>query len=185
MPKYSKEIERERQKWRNFERQRPGQITRPGMGQESVWDYPRPPRVERVTRRILVQFGGVVLAESIRALRVLETSSPPVYYITPADVRMEFLEPADYSTLCEWKGVARYWTVRIGSRSSENAAWSYSDPDDECGVIQQYLAFFSGKMDACYVGDQRVTAQSGDYYGGWITPDIVGPFKGEAGTETW
>jgi uncharacterized protein (DUF427 family) len=164
---------------------RPVEIQVPGPGQESVWDYPRPPRVEPVARRIRVEFGGIVLAETDAAFRVLETASPPVYYLPPADVRTEYLEPSPRSTVCEWKGVANYRSVRVGDRFVEDVAWSYPEPNPGYEAICDYLAFYAGKMDACYVGGVRVTPQPGRFYGGWITPDVVGPFKGEPGTEMW
>lgn len=164
---------------------RPVEIRVPGPGQESVWDYPRPPRVEPVARRVRVEFGGIVLAETDGAFRVLETASPPVYYLPPADVGIEYLEPSPRSTICEWKGVANYRSVRVGDRFAEDAAWSYPEPNPGYEAIRDYLAFYAGKMDVCTVGGVRVTPQPGRFYGGWITPDIVGPFKGEPGTEMW
>jgi uncharacterized protein (DUF427 family) len=172
-------------KWRNVQRVRPTEIIIPGPGQESVWDYPRPPRVERVKSRIRVEFGGLVIADSDKAYRVLETSSPPVYYIPQGDIQMKYLEPGNKSTLCEWKGKARYWTVRVGKKCSENAAWSYSEPWDGFELITDYIAFNASKMDACYVGNEKVLPQPGNYYGGWITSSVVGPFKGEPGTGGW
>ena len=172
-------------KWRNLHRARPTNIIIPGPGQESVWDYPRPPRVEHVKSRIRVKFGGIVIADSNKTYRVLETASPPVYYIPQGDIQMEYLEPANKSTLCEWKGKARYWTVRVGKKLSENAGWSYPDPWDGFELITDYIAFNASKMDACYVGAEKVLPQPGNYYGGWITSEIVGPFKGGRGTEGW
>ena len=107
------------------------------------------------------------------------------YYFPPRDVEHRYLESGDHSAFCEWKGISRAWSVRVGSRAVENAAWSYPDPDTGFGAVRDYVAFHAGKMDACYVGAQHVTPQPGHYYGGWITPDIVGPFKGAPGTETW
>ncbi len=179
------DFDQERQFWRRLPRRRPSRIERPGPGQESVWDYPRPPRVEAVTKRVRIEFGGVALADSTRAVRILETASPPVYYVPPTDVRMEFLQPAAGTTLCEWKGLARYWTVRVGERVAQRAAWSYPEPDPNFRGIKDYLAFYPSRMDQCLVGEQRVAAQAGDFYGGWVTPEIVGPFKGEPGTEGW
>ncbi len=176
---------RERDKWRNLKRSRPTQIEVPSPGQESVWNYPRPPRVEPVEQRIRVEFGSIVLAESLNSYRVVETAGPPVYYLPPTDVRMQYLERSSHSTLCEWKGVGQYWSVRFGQQLAENAAWSYPNPWEGYETIQDYIAFNASKMDACYVGSYRVTPQPGDYYGGWITPNIVGPFKGEPGTEQW
>ncbi len=179
------EIERERQRWRSLPRERPRDIVRPSPGQESVWDYPRPPRVEPEQRRLQVEFGGVVIAESRRGLRVLETSGPPVFYLPSADVRTELLEPSVETALCEWKGTARYWTLRVADRVAENAAWSYPTPEPEFAAIRDHLAFFAGRVDACSVGDAPVVPQPGGYYGGWITPEITGPFKGEPGSERW
>ncbi|NWG17499.1 MAG: DUF427 domain-containing protein [Chloroflexi bacterium] len=157
----------------------------PGAGQESVWDYPRPPRVEPTARRIRVIFNGQTLADTTRAFRVLETSHPPVYYIPPEDVTMAFLSPTGRRTFCEFKGAAAYWTITVGERRAENAAWSYPNPSPGYEAIKGYLAVYPGRMDACYVDDERVTAQEGDFYGGWITSDIVGPFKGGPGTLGW
>ena len=177
--------EKEREKWRNLQRARPVQIEAAGPGQESVWDYPRPPRVEPVNKRVRVESDGVLLADSTRAYRVCETASPPVYYIPAEDVRMEYLAPTQRSTFCEWKGVARYWTVTLGKRVIHDAAWSYPNPSEGYEAIRDHLAFYAAKMDACIVGDERVTPQPGLYYGGWITPNLVGPFKGEPGSEGW
>ena len=178
-------IAAEREKWRSFPRGRPSGIVVPGPGQESVWDYPRPPRVESVSRRVRVEFSGRLLAETSRALRVCETASPPAYYIPPADVDMAALVPTARSSFCEWKGVARYWAVQGGGRLAMDAGWSYPEPDPGYEVIRDYLAFYPRRMDACFVGADRVTAQPGFYYGGWVTPELVGPFKGVSGSESW
>ena len=166
-------------------RERPGEIIKPGPGQESVWNYPVPPRVESVSQRVHVEFGGLVLADSMRTLRLLQTGTPPVYYFPPAYVQMVYLQRNERTTTCEWKGVAEYWSVCVGENVAENAAWSYPEPDKGYEVIRGYLAFYARKMDACYVGADRVTPQPGEFYGGWITPAIVGPFKGEPGSENW
>jgi uncharacterized protein (DUF427 family) len=157
----------------------------PQPGQESVWDYPRPPRLEDSTKRIRVVFNGVTVAETQRARRVLETSSPPVYYIPPDDVRMDLLAPARRTTFCEWKGTASYHTLAVHSKRVEQAGWYYPQPNAQYAAIKDYIAFYPGKMDACYVDDERVTPQPGGYYGGWITSEIVGPFKGDPGTSDW
>jgi uncharacterized protein (DUF427 family) len=175
----------EREKWHNFPRVRPDNIPPAGPGQESVWDYPRPPRVEPVAARIRVEFGGRVLAESVAAIRVCETSSPPVYYVPPADVDLSCLLNSERTSFCEWKGVARYWTVRAGSRIATDAAWSYPEPDPGYETIRNYLSFYPRRMDACWVGENRVTPQPGLYYGGWVTPNLVGPFKGVPRSEAW
>jgi uncharacterized protein (DUF427 family) len=149
----------------------------PGPGQESVWDYPRPPRLEPSARRVRVVFAGETVADSVRAFRILETSHPPTYYIPPADVRMERLRPAAGSSFCEWKGSARYWTLAVGERVAESCAWSYPEPLPEYAALKDHLAFYAGRVDACHVDDALVVPQPGGFYGGWITPDVVGPFK--------
>jgi uncharacterized protein (DUF427 family) len=156
-----------------------------GPGQESVWDYPRPPRLEDSTKLIQVVCNGVTIAETRRAKRVLETSHPPVYYIPPEDIRMEYLAPTRRSTFCEWKGSAAYYTVTVGDRSEADAAWYYPRPATAFASLANYVAFYPGRMDACYVDGEQVTPQPGDFYGGWITKDIVGPFKGARGATGW
>lgn len=157
----------------------------PGPGQESVWDYPRPPRVEPTTKTIQVAFNGVTIAQTNRAYRVLETSHPPVYYIPKDDIHMQYLSPTSRRTFCEFKGTASYWTIQVGDRVVDDAAWSYKAPTTGYQPITGYVAFYPGRMDACYVDGEKVQSQSGDFYGGWITSDIVGPFKGSAGTQGW
>lgn len=157
----------------------------PQPGQESVWDYPRPPRLEPVEDRLRIVFDGITVADTLSGYRVLETSHPPVFYIPPADVRVDLLEPAPGQSLCEFKGVARYWTLRHGTRASERVAWSYPDPTVTFMAIKDALAFYASKVDACYVGEERVTPQEGDFYGGWVTSRVVGPFKGGPGTWGW
>jgi uncharacterized protein (DUF427 family) len=145
---------------------------------ESAWDYPRPPRVEPTSRHIRVVFEGVVIADTLRAFRVLETSHPPVYYIPPEDVRREYLFPSPQRTYCEFKGTAHYWTARVASREAVNAAWSYPAPERDYEAIRDYFAFYADLMDACFVDDEKVETQPGGFYGGWITSNIAGPFKG-------
>ncbi len=161
------------------------QRVEPGPGQESVWDYPRPPRLEDVEGKVKVVFGGVTLAYTTRAKRVLETSHPPVYYVPPGDIRMEHLRPAAGASLCEWKGQARYYDVVTDERTEEGAAWYYPSPVPAFADLKDYVAFYPSKMDACWVGGEKVGAQPGDFYGGWITPNVVGPFKGAPGTWNW
>ncbi|MCB0030540.1 MAG: DUF427 domain-containing protein [Anaerolineales bacterium] len=160
-------------------------IEKPGPSQISVWDFPRPPRVEAVDRPVRVEYGGVIIAASGKALRVCETASPPTYYIPPADVAMDYLQPATGGSLCEWKGAARYWDVLVGKQRAERAAWSYPQPTPAFAAIQGYLAFYAGKMSACFIGTEKVQPQAGPFYGGWITAELTGPFKGEPGTEHW
>jgi uncharacterized protein (DUF427 family) len=156
-----------------------------GEARESVWDYPRPPRVERSARRVRIEAGGLVVADTRRALRVLETSHPPVYYVAPEDVRRDLLRPSSRRTLCEFKGVASYWDLALGVRDVREAAWSYEEPAAGYESLRGHFAFYPGKMDACYVDDELVSAQPGDFYGGWITRAIEGPFKGGPGTRGW
>ena len=157
----------------------------PAPGQESVWDYPRPPRVERTGKHAEVFFNNVLIADSSDTLRVLETSSPPVYYIPRSDIEMKYLIPTPKMTVCEWKGAASYYTVSVYGKNAENAAWRYPDPAPGYEAIKDYIAFYPQLMDACYLEGELVKAQPGRFYGGWITADIVGPFKGEPGTEGW
>ncbi|MGZ4198769.1 MAG: DUF427 domain-containing protein [Thermoleophilia bacterium] len=152
---------------------------------ESVWDYPRPPRVEATSRRVRVVYRGEVVADTVRALRVLETSHPPVYYVPPDDVRREFLLPGKRHTFCEFKGRADYHTLALEGRVSVDAAWSYPQPSAGYEQLAGYLAFYPGRVDACFVGDEQAKPQPGDFYGGWVTADIVGPFKGGPGTSGW
>jgi uncharacterized protein (DUF427 family) len=162
------------------------QRVEPKPGQESVWDYPRPPRLERTARRIRVVHGGEVIADTTRAWRVLETSHPPVYYLPPEDVRPEYLVPAaSTSTFCEWKGAAVYYDVTVGTDRVPRVAFSYRDPTPSFGPIADHVAFYAGRLDACTVDGEVVRPQPGSFYAGWITDDVVGPFKGEPGTKGW
>jgi uncharacterized protein (DUF427 family) len=145
---------------------------------ESVWDYPRPPRVEPSNRLIRIVFAGETIAETRNSFRVLETSHPPVYYIPPEDVRREFLLPGDGRTLCEWKGQARYCTVLVRDRRVENAAWYYPNPRPDYEVLRDRIAFYPRPMDGCYVDGERAIPEPGTFYGGWITHDVTGPFRG-------
>jgi len=141
--------------------------------------------MEDVDKKVKVVFGGVTLAYTTRAKRVLETSHPPVFYVPPEDIRMEHLEPAGGRSFCEWKGVAGYYDVVADGRREERAAWFYPDPVPAYASLKGYVAFYPSRMDACWVDGEKVEAQEGDFYGGWITPEIVGPFKGAPGTRGW
>ena len=152
---------------------------------ESVWDYPRPPRAEPSTRRIRVVFGGVTVADTTHAIRVLETSHPPAYYVPPEDVRSEYLRPSRRRTYCEFKGQASYYDLVAGEREVRDAAWYYPDPNERFAAIRDHVAFYPGRVDACFVDEEQVVAQAGDFYGGWLTSDIEGPFKGGPGTAGW
>ena len=164
----------------------PGVVpVRPGPDQESVWDYPRPPLIEPSSRQVRVEFAGVVVPETSAAQRVLETAGPPCWYLPPDDVRLDLLEPVEKVTVCEWKGLAAHFDVVVGGRRAGRAAWSYREPKRGYEAIAGYVAFYPGRVDGCFVEGERVRPQPGDYYGGWITDDVVGPFKGEPGTSDW
>jgi uncharacterized protein (DUF427 family) len=138
--------------------------------------------VEKIIR---IEFGGMEIAKTGDAWRVLETSHPPVYYLPPEAFVPGALVPAPGGSFCEWKGRARYWSIRAGGQVAELAAWSYPDPTPDFVPIQDYLAVYAGKMDACFVGGEKVTPQPGGFYGGWITSDLKGPFKGVPGSAGW
>ena len=158
----------------------------PQPGQESVWDYPRPPRVESVVERIRVVADGLDIASSVTAARVIETAGAPVYYVPPADVRRDLLVPTEHTTTCEWKGDARYWSIALpGGRVIPNVAWSYDSPLLGFEAIAGFFAFYAWAVDEAWVGDERATPQPGRFYGGWVTSRIVGPFKGGPGSFGW
>lgn len=157
----------------------------PGPGQESVWDYPRPPRLERSERRIRVVHAGRTVAETTAAWRILETSQPPAFYLPPRDVDTDLLRSAAGRSFCEWKGAATYWDVVVGEAVASKAAWSYRDPTPAFAPISDHLAFYPQSLDACFVDDEQVDANDGDFYGGWVTSHVVGPFKGAPGTLGW
>ena len=152
---------------------------------ESVWDYPRPPHVERCPRRVRVVAGDITIADSVRALRVLETSHPPAIYVPAEDVRMDLLRPSPRRTACEYKGLASYWSLAAPVAAPGDVAWSYEDPLPGYETLRGCIAFYPGRVDACYLDDERVTPQAGDFYGGWVTAEIEGPFKGGPGTFGW
>ncbi|AKG24759.1 DUF427 domain-containing protein [Calothrix sp. 336/3] len=159
--------------------------TPPQPGQESVWDYPRPPRLEATNKHIQIIFNGVAIADTHNAQRVLETSHPPVYYLPPADIQMQYLIPASGSSFCEWKGLAGYYSISVGEKKVQNAAWFYANPTANFTAIENYVAFYAHLMDACYVDGEKAEPQPGNFYGGWVTSDIVGPFKGIPGSWGW
>jgi len=156
-----------------------------GPGQESCWDYPRPPRLEPVTARLRVVLGGVTVADTTHGHRVLETSHPPNYYFPLDDVLPGALVPAGGSSYCEWKGRARYYDVVGGDVVAPAVAWAYDTPSPAFAPIRGHVAFYAAPMDACFVDEELVTPQPGGFYGGWITSAVVGPFKGEPGTRGW
>ncbi|MBA2408356.1 MAG: DUF427 domain-containing protein [Gammaproteobacteria bacterium] len=177
-------IARARGRWRYSGQERPPFAIAPQPGQESVWDYPRPPRIERDTREVVVRVGETVIARSNRSLRVLETASPPTFYLPPQDPHAEFLTPSAGGSHCEWKGEARYWSVVIAEQRLESIAWSYPHPLPGFESLAGYCSFYPARIE-CYVDSARVQPQPGRFYGGWVTPELVGPFKGEPGTEGW
>jgi uncharacterized protein (DUF427 family) len=150
-----------------------------------VWDYPRPPRVEDTAKHVVVATNGATIADSRRAKRVLETSHPPVYYIPQEDINMKHLRKNSRTSFCEWKGEAVYFDAQVNGRTVENIAWSYPSPNPAFAAIGNHLAFFASRADACHVDGERAVPQPGGFYGGWITADVAGPFKGEPGSERW
>ena len=174
---------RGRSMWQNSGVARPPFAVSPGPGQESVWDYPRPPLLEPDARRVEVRVGDTSIAQTSNAVRILETASPPTFYLPRADVRVELI-PADGTSRCEWKGAAQYWNVALGGQVVERAAWSYPDPFEEFADLAGYVSFYPARF-ACTVGGAAVQPQPGRFYGGWVTPELVGPFKGEPGSEGW
>lgn len=164
---------------------RPVRPDPPGPGQESAWDYPRPPRVERSGRLVVVVLGGVEVCRTQRALRVMETSHPPVWYLPADDWLPGSLRPAGGSSYCEWKGVASYVDLVGGDRIGEQAGWTYLDPVPGYEALRGAVAVYPGRTDRCTVDGELVRPQEGGFYGGWVTDDVVGPFKGPPGTLGW
>jgi uncharacterized protein (DUF427 family) len=170
--------------WQHTGQQRPEFAREPGPGQESVWDYPRPPALVDATARVTVRAGQTLIAQSQAAKRVLETASPPTYYVPPAAVRDgTLIEVPGMQTWCEWKGAATYWAL-ASDPAAGAVGWSYATPTPAFSAIRDWLCFYPDRVD-CYVGDEQVRAQSGGFYGGWVTDSIVGPYKGEPGSGHW
>ena len=163
----------------------PTEIPKPGPDQESVWDYPRPPRVEPTNSRIRVEVGGIVVADTVGAVRVLETAGAPCYYLPAGDVQTQLLRPVNGGTICEWKGAASYFDIVTGTSVARRAAWTYRHPLPGYESLAGRIAFYAGRVGAAWVGDEQATPQPGGFYGGWITRRVVGPFKGGAGSEGW
>jgi len=169
-----------RERWRYRGQERPAFAAPAGPDQESVWDFPRPPRIEPVVEPVRVYAGDQLVAQTLRARRVLETAGAPTYYVPPDDVNLQLLEREGESSLCEWKGVACVFTVA----GRQGAGWCYERTFSEFVLIRAWLAFYPTLLD-CYVGDEQVTAQPGGYYGGWVRDNLTGPIKGEAGSSAW
>ena len=156
----------------------------PEVGQESVWDYPRPPRIEPTSEHVVVAFHGTSMADTTNALRVLETSQPPAYYIPRGDVRFGGLRPSSALTFCEWKGEASYYDLDVPAATIEQVAWTYRHPLHDFAPLFDHIAFYPQKLD-CSVDGERVVANEGSFYGGWVTSKIIGPFKGSPGSDWW
>lgn len=178
MAKVPEFIQRSRDRWEYRGQKRPSFAIPPLEGQESVWDYPRPPELKSDNRPILVASNGVLIAQTTNAIRILETASPPTVYIPQEDIRMEFLKKASGSSLCEWKGIATYWDVILPSQTFTKVGWSYTDPYEEFTEIAGYLSFYPSILE-CSIAGEKVLPQPGGFYGGWVTAEIVGPVKGE------
>ena len=175
---------RARAMWRHVGQVRPPFAQTPGPGQESVWDYPRPPHLEPDAREVRVMAGPVEIARTRRALRLLETASPPTFYLLPDDVLMALLRQAEGASFCEWKGEARYWSVQAGLQWRDAVAWSYAQPLPGFERLRDHIAFYPSKLE-CFVAGVRALPQPGRFYAGWVTPEVVGPFKGEPGSGGW
>ncbi len=176
-------LQKARESWGNTGTKRPPFAIKPEKGQRSVWDFPRPPIIEKLDKPVLVKHAGKLIATTRKTLTVLETASPPTYYLPKNDIHMELLILMPQKTsLCEWKGAALYWALK--TMPDRPVAWSYPKPFQEFAALQDHLAFYPQHLE-CYVDGQAATAQDSEFYAGWITPDLTGPFKGERGTEHW
>ncbi len=154
-------------------------------GQESVWAYPRPAIAERTGAHVLIEHAGLTLADTRASVRTLETSHPPSYYIPPADIRAGALRPAGGGSFCEWKGHAVYWDVVLGDLVLPRVGWSYPDPTRAFAALRDHVAFYAAPFDRSQVDGEIVVPQPGDFYGGWITSRLAGPFKGVPGSRYW
>ena len=170
--------------WTHRGKQRPAFARQPAPGEESVWDYPRPPALVADERHIMIFCQELCVVDSSRAFRVLETASPPTFYFPPADVNTTLLQPASGGSFCEWKGQAHYWNLNTPNGVLERAGWSYESPRPAFAAIAGWLAFYPQRLD-CRIDQQQVRPQDGGFYGGWVTDEIVGPLKGEPGTGGW
>jgi len=158
-------------------------IARPG--QESVWDYPRPAIAEPTSRHIRIEHRGVVVADTRAAIRTLETSHPPSYYLPPSAILPSALRRSGHGSFCEWKGQAIYYDVVVDGETFADIAWSYPDPTPPFAGLRDHIAFYAAPFDGCFVDGERVVPQPGGFYGGWITTDLAGPFKGVPGSRFW
>ncbi|NJR79999.1 DUF427 domain-containing protein [Sphingomonas corticis] len=156
-----------------------------GPGQESVWSYPRPAVARRSGRHVRIEHGGATVADTRAAVRTLETSHPPSWYVPPADVAIALLRRSERRSFCEWKGEAVYWHLVVGDAVLRDVAWSYPDPTAAFAILRDHLAFYAGPLDRCTIDGAVVRPQPGGFYGGWITADLAGPFKGVPGSLGW
>jgi uncharacterized protein (DUF427 family) len=173
-----------RAQWRWRGGERPPFAVVPQSGQESVWDYPRPPRLAPDSREVIVRWGPIEVARTCHAIRVLETAHPPSFYLPLTDVAVHLLEAASGTSFCEWKGPARYWSLVDGDRRLPRVAWSYPHPLVGAETLANCIAFYPGALE-CRVNGALVIGQPSGFYGGWITPEVVGPFKGDPGSGGW
>jgi uncharacterized protein (DUF427 family) len=150
-----------------------------------VADFPRPPAIEPVTRRMRIVLAGDTIADASTGWRILETTHPPTYYLPRSAFRAGALAESTRTSFCEWKGIANYVSLSGGSRLERDAGWLYRDPNPAYLALRDHVAVYAGRMDACFLDDEQVIPQPGGFYGGWITGDLVGPFKGSPGTEFW
>ncbi|MFK7849026.1 MAG: DUF427 domain-containing protein [Rhodothermales bacterium] len=169
--------------WKFTGKERPSFAKEPAPGQESVWDYPRPPELVNDSRLVEVRLGETLIARTHQAYRVLETASPPTFYLPEEDVILSLLMPVDGQSNCEWKGAARYWVLKKAPELGP-IGWDYPSPNPAFGSIRNALSFYPDKVD-CFVDGEHVRPQPGQFYGGWVTDEIVGPVKGEPGTGHW
>jgi len=158
---------------------------KPKAGQESVWDYPRPPKLELFNGHIRIVFNKIIIIDTHQAYRVLETSHPPTYYLPIDQFKKGIFVPNSGTSFCEFKGMASYYDIELNGKKALNSAWYYTWPNASYGAIKNTVSIYAHLMDACYVNGEKVKAQEGDFYGGWITSNIVGPFKGGSGTWGW
>ena len=170
--------------WQFTGRSRPSFAIVPNDNQESVWDYPRPPACVLDSREIVVSHGDDLIAKTNRAYRILETASPPTFYLPPDDINLQMLTRSSGSSFCEWKGVATYWSLTSAGTAGLNAGWSYQSPTAAYAMIKDYLSFYPAKLQ-CTVDGEIVRPQPGGFYGGWVTDEIIGPYKGDPGTSGW
>jgi uncharacterized protein (DUF427 family) len=177
-------LQREAERWRSGNR-RPHNIVQPKAGETSVWDFPRPPSVERVHERVTIDWAGQTIVDTSSALRVCETAAPPTYYIHRRDFPEGSLIETGGRSECEWKGPASYYSILIEGETAEAAAWIYPSLHPEYSVLRDFFGVYASRVDRCTVAGLEVRPQPGSFYAGWITPDLVGPFKGSAGSEGW